>query len=297
MKLYKISVLLSLFLLNTACLKDDTEEKKEEEKKKLREYIESNNITTEPTSSGLYYIELEEGDSISPEYGNYVRMNYTSRLIDETIFYTTYEDVAKENGLYDSAIVYGPNKFQVGAVIEGLNEGLTYMKTGGKARLIIPSDLALGSYAVGDIPAYSTLIYDVELLEVITNPELHESQLLEVYLDTSNIEVEPQESGLYYIELEKGDGEKPEYRDFLHVKYTGWLIDGRKFDSGEFVMQYGVTNVIEGWYEGLGLMNEGGKAKLIIPSNLAYGSNGSDVIPPYSTLVFEVELLEISMDE
>jgi peptidylprolyl isomerase len=84
----------------------------------------------------------------------------------------------------------------------------------------------------------------------------------------------------------------------VKVHYTGKLLDGTKFDSsvdrGEpFGFTLGKGQVIKGWDEGIGLMNVGGKATLIIPSSIAYGDRDMGTIPPYSTLVFDVELLEV----
>lgn len=126
-----------------------------------------------------------------------------------------------------------------------------------------------------------------------------EKMLLADYLANNQIEAEPTESGLYYIEIEKGNGKKAQVGDTVSMHYTGTLINGMKFDSSvdrdePFDFQLGVGQVIPGWDEGVAMMNVGSKAKLIIPSSLAYGPNGAGgVIPPFSTLIFEVELLEI----
>ncbi|MBM3421231.1 MAG: FKBP-type peptidyl-prolyl cis-trans isomerase, partial [Bacteroidetes bacterium] len=105
------------------------------------------------------------------------------------------------------------------------------------------------------------------------------------------------ESGLQYEVLTMGTGAKPTTEDVVKVHYKGDLIDGQTFDSsyesGEPV-SFGVTGVIPGWVEGLQLMPVGSKFKFYIPYTLAYGEAGAGgVIPPYATLVFEVELLEI----
>ncbi|WP_019881493.1 MULTISPECIES: FKBP-type peptidyl-prolyl cis-trans isomerase [unclassified Methylophilus] len=104
-------------------------------------------------------------------------------------------------------------------------------------------------------------------------------------------------SGLQYKSLVTGSGAKPTTSDRVKVHYRGTLIDGTVFDSsydrGEPIV-FPVTGVIAGWVEGLQLMNVGSKFELTIPSNLAYGANGSGpVIGPDATLVFEVELLGI----
>lgn len=105
------------------------------------------------------------------------------------------------------------------------------------------------------------------------------------------------ESGLQYKELKAGSGAKPGKSDRVKVHYRGTLIDGTVFDSsydrGEPIV-FPVTGVIAGWVEALQLMQVGSKFELTIPSNLAYGANGSGpVIGPDATLIFEVELLAI----
>mgnify|MGYP000462095345 CR=1 FL=1 len=109
--------------------------------------------------------------------------------------------------------------------------------------------------------------------------------------------VEITASGLQYEVLEKGDGEKPKATDNVTVHYHGTLIDGTVFDSsverGE-PTSFPLNRVIPGWTEGVQLMSVGSKYRFTIPYNLAYGSRGAGAdIKPYSTLVFEVELLGI----
>jgi FKBP-type peptidyl-prolyl cis-trans isomerase FklB len=104
-------------------------------------------------------------------------------------------------------------------------------------------------------------------------------------------------SGLQYEVIKMGTGPKPSENSTVKVHYIGTLIDGTEFDSSvkrNEPAQFPVSGVIQGWTEALQLMPVGSKFKLYIPENLAYGSNqAGDAIKPFSTLVFEVELLEI----
>jgi FKBP-type peptidyl-prolyl cis-trans isomerase FkpA len=106
-------------------------------------------------------------------------------------------------------------------------------------------------------------------------------------------------SGLKYQDMKVGDGAEAKKGDTVEVHYTGWLTDGKKFDSSvdrgkPFSFKLGAGMVIKGWDEGVAGMKVGGKRKLTIPPDLAYGKRGAgDVIPADATLVFEVELLKI----
>lgn len=106
-------------------------------------------------------------------------------------------------------------------------------------------------------------------------------------------------SGLQYEELVAGTGAQPQKGQTVQVHYTGWLTNGKKFDSSvdrgqPFQFTLGVGQVIRGWDEGVSSMKVGGKRKLHLPPDLAYGAQGAGgVIPPNADLIFEVELLGI----
>lgn len=107
------------------------------------------------------------------------------------------------------------------------------------------------------------------------------------------------QTGLAYIDLVQGTGAMAKPGDKVSVHYTGTFADGRRFDSSvdrnkPFTFTLGAGQVIKGWDEGVAAMKVGGKRKLMIPSNLAYGPRGAGgVIPPNTDLVFEVELLDV----
>ena len=131
-----------------------------------------------------------------------------------------------------------------------------------------------------------------------TRNATEEEKVLARYLNNANITQEPTMSGLYIIPLEEGTGKKAVAGKEVSVHYTGKLIDGMVFDSSRrrnqplsFVL--GAKEVIQGWEEGVATMREGDKVRLIIPSILAYGDQSHPKIPPFSTLIFDIELLEV----
>jgi FKBP-type peptidyl-prolyl cis-trans isomerase len=109
--------------------------------------------------------------------------------------------------------------------------------------------------------------------------------------------VEKSGSGLMWVVLKEGSGASPQPTDTVEVHYTGWLVNGKEFDSSAKhggPATFPLNRVIKGWTEGVGLMKVGEKRKFIIPSELAYGKRGSPPdIGPDATLIFDVELLGI----
>ena len=153
-----------------AKLLEDSKELLDAERSKIEAYLEQEGIDAEVTESGLYYQITETGDGAIPEVGQKVMVNYKGALLDGTVFDTSYEEAAKEAGLYDERRPYGPIDFALGQgrVIRGWDIGIGLMPEGSKAKLIIPSPLGYGERGSGAvIPPNSILVFDVELVDIV----------------------------------------------------------------------------------------------------------------------------------
>lgn len=239
------------------------------------------------TPSGLQYVILAEGEGDRPTTGDTVSVHYTGWLSDGSQF-----DSSRDRG--------EPYTFQlgVGDVIAGWDEGIALLQPGAKALLIIPPDLGYGDVARGPLPANSTLTFEVELVTVVGPPEgLGPDDPVQIPLAFNADDVITTDSGLQYVILQAGSGPAPQPGDNVSVHYTGWLKNGDQFDSSadrdpiRFLL--GSGRVIQGWDEGLALLNEGAKALFIIPPNLGYGAAGQGNIPANATLYFQVELVKV----
>ncbi|NVO03322.1 MAG: FKBP-type peptidyl-prolyl cis-trans isomerase [Bacteroidetes bacterium] len=236
------------------------------------------------TASGLKYIMVSSGKGKQVKAGMKIGVHYTGFFTDGKIF--------------DSSVSRGePISFNVGTgrVIKGWDEGLQLLKVGDKARLIIPYQLAYGEKGRGPIPAKATLIFDVEVMSAEDAP----IPVTPVPYDVKGKDTLTTASGLQYIKINEGTGPQAIKGKTVSVHYTGYLLDGKIFDSsisrGEPIsFELGAGRVIKGWDEGIALLKVGGKARLIIPYQLAYGEAGmSGAIPPKATLIFDVELVGV----
>lgn len=233
------------------------------------------------TKSGLEFELTSQGNGRAAENGDKVTVHYSGRLTSGKKFDSSY-DRGK------------PFSFKLGSgqVIQGWEEGIAMMREGDKATLTIPPQLGYGDRSIGPIPAGSILIFDVELIQALPTEEIKA-------FDTEGKTLESTPSGLEFISVMEGSGRQAKSGDNVSVHYTGYLTDGTIFDSSiereeALEFQLGSGMVIQGWDEGISLMKEGGKMRLIIPPQLGYGSHGAGgVIPPDATLIFDVHLVSI----
>ncbi|MEX2371518.1 MAG: FKBP-type peptidyl-prolyl cis-trans isomerase [Bacteroidales bacterium] len=287
---------------------------KAEEERYFNLYMNANYQDKSPLTSGLYFIEEKEGSGLSPDTGNFVLINYLAYTIpDETVVDTYTEKWAREYNLYNSGVLYGPYKYKHGSEAEGMKEGLSRMKEGGIARLIFKSDLGYGANGLGNIGKYASLMYDIELVKVIRDVEQWELDKINTFLaehpNAFPIHDDETDVTMYYIPGVAGDSTHVKDGEIVEIFYTGSLLDGRVFDSNigqksGFRVTMGEEEVIRGWEIGLKWFRYGGTGQLLIPHQLGYGERGSFAgntaktsIPPYETLLFEIEVSKTSVDE
>ncbi len=231
------------------------------------------------TDTGLKLYDMEEGDGTAVVTGDHIVMNFSIWRDDDVIV-----GRSADSGEPISIVVGS------GELFPGWDEGVIGMSVGGKRQLVIPPELAFGEEGAGDaVPPNTTLIIEVELLEIVEMPTI---------TDVADEDYITTESGLKYYDIVEGDGAAAESGQAITVHYTGWLTDGTVFDSSvernqPLPFTLGQGSVIAGWDEGVVGMKVGGKRQLVIPADLAYGAEGRPGIPPDATLIFEVELLTI----
>ena len=232
------------------------------------------------SENGLKVIIAGKGNGANIEEKDEVTIHYNGFLTNMTFF--------------DSSVKRGQpfkTKIGVGQVIEGWDKGITMLHVGDTARLIIPAKMGYGAKAKGNIPANSTLIFDVIVLAA-------KKPVVPIPYKVQGLPVKKTASRLEYVVVNEGTGKYPLSGNKVTVHYTGYLQDGSMFDSSVsrddyFKFNVGMGRVIKGWDEGVLLMREGAKYRFTIPYDLAYGEAGyPPVIPAKATLIFDVELIK-----
>lgn len=260
------------------------------------------------TESGLYYkFEIENTKAQQVQVGDLLVAEMKVTLDDSLLF--------DNFGEPQRLMMVVESDFQ-----GDLAEGLRMLHLGDVAYFAISAD-SIAKIGVQMPPFYKSaegqrIVYYLKLHSIVTEEELmqekeqqekelmllesSEQELINSYLAKNNIKQKPTESGLYYVETAKGMGQKVEIGKTITMNYTGKFLNGEIFDSSlgegrepmEFVFQEDL--MIKGFTEGLLRMKDKGKATFIIPSKLAYGrSNPQSPIPPYATIVFDVEVLNV----
>ncbi len=236
------------------------------------------------TSSGLKMVFYEVNNKAEyADSGDVVEIHYVGKFTDGKIFDSSYDRKR-------------PLEFNLGTgrVIKGWEEALLYFHQGDSAVITIPPSLGYGERAYASIPANSTLVFNMKMIS-LRKPVRP--------WDVSGLDTLKTESGVSYMIVKKGKGKSVQEGNRAKVNYSGYFIDGRKFDSSfdhpgaeTFDFIIGRHQVIEGWEKGVVGMRKGEKRRMVIPYALAYGEAGRNpVIPPKADLVFDIELVDFEM--
>ena len=265
----------------------------------------------EQSESGLMYKFHVKGDgTVSPVEGDFLDVIMVYGLEDSILFDSRDIPDQQQRNVPMMASVHKADIY----------EGLAMMHVGDSATFKLVADSVwLKLFRMPKVPpgmdSVDYIYFHVTMNEIINAEEMQAKQeeeqrefreaekgMRDAYLAANYPDATPTESGLYYIRTNKGSGAKPVPGQTVLVHYTGMLVDGTKFDSSvdrgtPFEFTLGEGRVIQGWDEGLAMMQKGDKGILVIPSDLGYGSRGTGIITPFSTLVFEVELIDFKNAE
>ncbi len=263
-----VSLLLSGLLLLPGC---------ERTEQGISQMPNLDEITFDTSDSGLMYSILESGEGESPDPENLIVAHYSGWLTDGRLF--------------DKSYGLEPIRFRLGMgrVIPGWEEAIAMMTPGEHRLLVIPPELAYGDQSRENIPANSTLVFYVHLISVSDMP------------NTNDLDMFITPSGLNIFEYSPVPGQNtPQQGDTLHMVVKGWLFNGDLiYDSWEqepnhiYTSIYGVTRQIEGWVEGVATMTPHSGRLLVIPPELGYGGRTTGPIPANSTLVYDIQLIQI----
>lgn len=280
----------------------------------LDNYITSQRIKAERTREGLFFTVHTEGVGKEPQKGDYVKIRYVGKLLNGKKF-----DESPKNE---------PFAFQIGKqqVIEGWDIALQKIRVGSKITLYVPAKFGYGVAGIGDaIPPNTPLVYDIELLDVLTAPQydahlrsvenaekrvfmariaeqlLIDQRSIADYALMHRLKIKRTASGISYVVTKEGKGENAKSSSKITLNYDGMLLNDRVFDTTKdrepFTFTLGEGRTILGWEEGLQQFSEGSEGYLLIPSKFGYGSNplddGKIVMGGNSVLVFKIQVLSV----
>ena len=258
----------------------------------------NNNPEVITLESGLKYMDDTLGTGREAKADELVSIHFKGWMVPEGDSIDLFSDWSlnedlKMRSLGDSKVRNQPVKYVLNtqSFIKGTDEGIVGMKVGGVRTMIIPASLAYGEAGVGFIPPNTNLKVTVELLEV-------KDRIVAKMWEVDPGLFKTTESGLKYAIIETGEGPMAEAGKLVTVHYSGYLENGTMFDSSverdePISFPVGQGQVIPGWDEGLQLLNKGSKARFVIPPQLGYGEMQMEKIPANSTLVFDVELVDV----
>ncbi len=259
------------------------------------------------TWSGIHYKLLAIGeDNQKPEIGDFLTIEIKYKTIRDSVFF---------NGKRRIQLIKPEFKGSI-------DECFAMLSKGDKAEFIIYAADFFEKTLQTNLPSFISRTDDmkveINLIDFQTVEDYekqkiafmkwiedfgdYEKEILTQYLQQQKLNIKPTASGLYYMRIEPGNGRKVKPGDTVTIDYEGRFLDGKFFDSTKkrkesFQFVYGTEwQVIKGLEEAIGMMEENEKALVILPSDLAFGPSGSStgIIPPYTSLIFEVEVKKIN---
>lgn len=313
--------LLFLFVGLSSCMDDNDDYLGDAELERLEGYMAKYYPDAVMYEAGFYIVDKVEGNGEPVVDGEYAVLNYSVRTLFSSCFETNVDSVARANNIYDEKYFYNPSIVKVSAdtILDGLHLALQELKVGDKARIIFPSSLGYGSENTTTVNAYSTLVYDVEIIDVAANYKTYEMALINEYLTANNIEaVYDEEFEYYYQILNEGDS-LPIVEDAeVSANYYGHSFYGKYFDTNIESVAYengiwsaenytnekykpiqfrqGNRDVIAGWEYIAAKLQKGSEVMVFLPSDLCYGEKGNEsYIRAYTPLVFYIEITDVDL--
>jgi len=254
----------------------------------VKEYIQKNNLSVqEYNGTGMYYQIVSPGNGPDLQYSDQTPILLTIRSIDGK--YASVDTFATGNRYYNFLGYFNPE-----SVRTGIKEVLK--KSNGTIRMIVPSRLAFGRTESVEIPGNTSLDIVARVIERSKVAQYDDFTIVKYLEKNAMTGFKKTTNGIYYKIGQQGAGSPITVDSTVVANYTGKLLNGTIFDRAlpGSEATFSLKSVIKGWQEGIPLINQGGNVRLIIPSALGYGLNGSSpAIPPFSCLDFEVNVTDV----
>jgi FKBP-type peptidyl-prolyl cis-trans isomerase len=280
--LKRFAVLIVSSVLLSSCLgkyvENDLDALAKNEEIKIVEYGQTNSLTlTKNASTGIYYnISKTNSAGLAVSSAYDLLLAYSLKTID-----------GKEIIKADSAMF----NFYTSQAFDGFKYALLLLKEGEKGTFLIPSYQAYYESPPAGVEKYAVIVAEIELLDLLS-----EDDKINNYVKKKSITVtEKTNTGLRFIRTSATTtNDSLKTGDNVSVKYNGMFLSETSFDSGTFGVVIGSNSTIAGFSEGISKLKKGEKAKIILPSNIGYGSKGSGSIPPFTPLIFDIEILTVN---
>lgn len=177
-------------------------------------------------------------------------------------------------------------------LIPGFREGVQQFNTWGKGTLLIPSALGYGQSGTTNVPPFSVLVFEIEIVE---QEEFDRTKIKNYIAETKLTPIDTTETGIYYSITKDGNGEQLDSNSTsVIITYNGYYADSTSFDLKETPVTFNLSEVIPGWQKALPILEKGGSGTFLIPSNLAYGPSGSGSIPSNTMLIYDITLVDFN---